>query len=110
MADTFGTISFTVLHEGMGRRQGADLSFQHIPGSNITYADYGGQTPLTLPYRLLFASTTLYELLEAQVGGTAALISTVDGTISPALLTELQRGEYTPDGHTFANATFVKVS
>lgn len=110
MSDTFGTITFTVLHEGMRRRQGAELAFQHIPGGNITYVDYGGQTPLTLPYRLLFASAALYNLMEAQVGGTAALVSTVDGTIATAVLADLERIDYTPDGHTFANATFFKVS
>jgi hypothetical protein len=110
MSDTFGTVTFTVLHEGMGRQQGAELSFQHIPGGNVTYVDYGGQTPLTLPYRLLFASAATYQLMETKVGGTATLISVVDGTIATAVLSELGRGEYTPDGQTFANATFHKVS
>ncbi len=110
MSDTFGTIAFTVLQDGMGRGQGAELSFQHIPGGNVTYVDYGGQTPLQLPYRLLFASDALYQLMEAAVGGTAALVSAVDGTITPTVLVELSRALRVPDGQTFANASFVKVS
>ena len=110
MADTFGTISFTVLQDGMGRRQGAEIAFQHIPGSNITYADYGGKTPLQLPYRLLVASDATYQLLEAAVGGTAALVSAVDGTITPTVLVDLSRDMRAPDGQTFATAQFVKVS
>ena len=110
MADTFGTINITVLQEGMGRQQSAEVAIQHIPGGNINYVDQGGRTPTQYNYGVLCTEAN-YVLLEAQVGGTAALVSSIDGTIPTALLADLTRIRRVPsDGQTFANATFLKVS
>ena len=110
MADTFGTIPFTVLQEGMGRVQTADVTFKHIPGGNVTYADYGGQQPLSLPYNLLLSEAN-YRTLEGTVGGTAALITTVDGSINTAVLLSLGRASRIPvSGTVFVTAAFVVVT
>lgn len=111
MTDTFGTVSFTVLHEEMTRSQGAEISFQHIPGGNITYIDNGGQSPLMVQYALLFDTEAMYQLMETKVGGTAALVSAIDGTIANTVLGELTRTYREPaGGKTFARARFWEVS
>ncbi len=113
MADTFintaGTIGFTVLNDGMGRTQGAEIAVQHIPGGNVTYFDYGGQPPIQLDYSLLFTSEQQYFNMEGQVGGTATLTSNLDSSITSVVLAQLRRKLRLPDGQTFADATFLKL-
>jgi hypothetical protein len=110
MAETFGTIPFTVLQAGMGRVQTANVAFAHIPGGNVTYVDYGGQQPLSLPYNLLLSEAN-YRTLEGTVGGTAALVTTVDGSINTAVLLSLSRASRIPvSGTVFVTAAFVVVT
>lgn len=110
MADSFGTIEFTVLAEGMGRSQDAEIAITHIPGGNVSYFDYGGQRPLGLSYNLLLTEAN-FHALGSVVGGTAALTTTVDGTISAAVLLSLSRTRRIPaSGTTFAAANFAVVA
>jgi hypothetical protein len=110
MADTFGTIGFTILAAGMARGQGAAITVTHIPGGSISYVDYGGQTPRTQSYNLLLSEANYY-LLEGAVGGTAALVTAVDGTITSALLLDVQRAQRIPvSGTTFVQANFLVVT
>jgi len=111
MADTFGTISFTMLQSNWGRRTAADVALQHIPGSNVTYIDAGGQTATEVSYDLLFATSADYTLMAGTVGGTAQLYTVADGTITCALLRDLSRTFRVPaDGKTFEAASFVIVT
>jgi hypothetical protein len=110
MADSFGTISFTVLQAGLGRAQQADVTERHIPGGTVTYFDYGGQRARSFSYGLLLDQTNYYAL-EGTVGGTAALKTDVDGTISTAVLMGLTRDKRIPvSGTTFAAASFTVVT
>lgn len=110
MADTFGSIGFTVLATGMARSQDALLAVTHIPGGTVNYVDYGGAGMRQLGYDLLLTSAA-YGSLEAQVGGTAMLTTTVDGTISSAVLLGLTRRQRVPEsGTVFAGATFMVVT
>jgi hypothetical protein len=110
MADAFGTINFTVLQAGMGRTQGAAVTITHIPGGTVSYVDYGGQTARQLSYGLLLDEAS-YRALEGTVGGTAALTTGVDGTITSAVLMGLTRDRRIPvSGTTFATAAFTVVT
>jgi hypothetical protein len=110
MAESFGTINFTVLQAGLGRTQGADVTIMHIPGGTVSYVDYGGQTLRSLSYGLLLTEAS-YQALEGTVGGTAALTTNVDGTISSAVLMGLTRDRRIPvSGTTFATANFSVVT
>jgi hypothetical protein len=110
MADSFGTITFTVLQASLGRTQGAAVTIMHIPGGTVSYIDYGGQTARQLSYGLLLDETS-YRALEGTVGGTAALTTTIDGTISSAVLMGLTRDQRIPvSGTTFATAAFTVVA
>lgn len=110
MADTFGSIGFTVLAAGMVRSQDAVFAVTHIPGGTVNYVDYGGAALRQLGYDLLMTSAA-YGSLEAQVGGTATLTTTVDGTISSAVLLGLARRQRIPEsGTVFAAATFAVVT
>jgi len=110
MADTFGTISFTVLQAGLGRQQQADVTERHIPGGTVTYFDYGGLRARSLNYGLLLSQTNYYAL-EGTVGGTATLTTDIDGTISAAVLMGLTRDKRIPvSGTTFASAAFMVVT
>ena len=109
MADSFGSINFTVLAAGMQRVQSAAIAVTHIPGGTVSYVDYGGQTLRELGYDLLLTEVA-YGSLEAVVGGTATLTTTVDGTISSALLQSLARRQRVPvSGTTIAVAAFAVV-
>jgi hypothetical protein len=106
MADSFGTVGFTILQEGMGRSQSASITVQHVPGGNVNYVDYGGQLPLSLSYNVMLSEAD-YHVLEGTVGGTATLTTTVDGTITCAALVSLARNQRIPaSGTTFAAAVF----
>jgi hypothetical protein len=110
MTDSFGTITFTALADGMDRAQVAEVAITHIPGGNVNYFDYSGRTPLELSYNLLLTGAN-YRALEGVVGGTAKLTTVVDGTISCAALLTLQRkGRVPVSGTTFAAASFVVVT
>lgn len=109
MADSFGSINFTVLATGMQRTQSAAIAVTHIPGGTVSYVDYGGQTLRQLGYDLLLTEVA-YGSLEAVVGGTAVLTTAVDGTISSALLQSLARRQRVPvSGTAFAVASFMVV-
>jgi len=110
MADSFGTIPFTALAADMTRVQAAAITVTHIPGGSVSYVDYGGQTLREQSLTLLLSEANYY-LLEGTVGGTAALTTVIDGTISCALLTSLQRNQRIPvSGTTFAQANFIVVT
>lgn len=110
MAETFGTINFTVLQATLGRTQGAAVSIMHIPGGTVSYVDYGGQTLRQLNYALLLTEAN-YRALEGTVGGTAALTTDIDGTITSAVLLGLTRDRRIPvSGTTFATASFTVVT
>jgi hypothetical protein len=106
MADSFGTINFTVLQASMARNQTALVTARPIPGGTVTYFDYGGKQARTLGYGLLLDAANYYALEDA-VGGTATLKTSVDGTISSAVLMGLTRDKRIPvSGMTFATASF----
>lgn len=108
MADSFGTIPFTVLAAGVRRGVTAEIAVTHIPGGTVTYYDYAGQMPPDLNYRLLLSAAD-YALMEGTAGGTAQLVSAVDGTISSAALMSISRTQRLPGGTTYADARFVVV-
>lgn len=110
MAESFGTINFTVLQARLGRTQGAAVTIMHIPGGTVSYVDYGGQTLPQLNYGLLLEEAS-YRALEGTVGGTAALTTNVDGTIASAVLMGVTRDRRIPvSGTTFATAAFTVVT
>ena len=110
MADTWGSIGFTVLASGLTRSRAARLTVTPIPGGTISYIDYGGASLPQVNYDLLLTEVA-YGSLEAAVGGTAALVSATDGTITCAALQTVTRRQRIPaSGQTFAAATWVVVT
>jgi hypothetical protein len=110
MSDTFGMIPFTILASNMGRKRSSEVTYQHIPGGTITYADSSGPTQTEIPYSLM-SSEADYMLLESMVGGTAQLVSSIDGTIPYAMMEDINRTQRVPvTGVAFADVKFVIVT
>lgn len=62
--DSFGAVSFCVLDDGYSSQADGDISETHIPRSNITYFDLGGQQPRTFSLTVLMSSLTNFRSLE----------------------------------------------
>jgi hypothetical protein len=89
MASSFNGVAMTVLADGVPRKYAGDINVRHMPGSDISYVDVGGQTLRVLDLSVLFTSGAAALAFEAQVGVSGSLVI-FDGTYN-ALLSSIQR-------------------
>lgn len=102
---TFNGASFRILHGGHQRQREAAVSVRHIPGSDTSYVDLGGQMAGSGSYSVYFENEGEYTGLRNQVGQEGSL-TYGDGTF-PAILASLTLDTRYPGDHRFGTAEFV---
>jgi hypothetical protein len=106
---SFGSCTFDIIFPDMGDDTEAVVTFQHVPYSNVTYADSAGVKENPQDLKLYFDVESDYYALKGAVDSIATL-SYVAGTYPNMYLQSLKRTQRYPGGQTFADAVFVAVT
>ena len=107
VASFFNGYPFVLLSASFGDELDTDVTYVHIPGTNITYGDVSGLIQNTIPVGMFFQNEADYFNMRNQVAALGTLVLPT-GTFTNVLLKSLKRKSRVPvTGQTMADAEFV---